>query len=234
MKAAALVVAELRNGRTILTDLRSEAPIALREASSSGGTQRLSMLGSAAGPVGGDELTMEVRVGAGASLCVEAIAATMVFPTPRGTTSTQRLDIVVEAAGHLRWVGQPLLVIEGGRHEQTTSISLAPDAQLDFFDEVALGRTGEQPGLLDARLRVERDGRPLIDQRQVYDPEDPAWFTTAGLGGFRHVRHHLVVGRIADPLDVRVGSSAAAARFPLADDVELAITLGVDRCAGAD
>lgn len=229
MKASALVVAELRNGRTVLTDLRSEPPIALRETA-----RGLSMLGSAAGPVGGDELAMAVRIGAGASLCIETVAATMVFPSPTGAVSTQRLDIQIEAGGHLRWAGQPLLVIEGGRHEQTTTIALEQGAQLDFLDEVALGRTSEPPGRLDARLRVVRNGEPLIDQRQVYDPGDPAWNTTAGLGGFRHVRHHLVVGRrTRDPV-VTVEPDVAAARFALADDVELTITLGVDRCAGAD
>lgn len=239
MKASALVVAELRNGRTVLTDLRSEAPMALREtglrqASSLGGMQRLSMLGSAAGPVGGDELTMSVRVGAGASLSIEAIAATMVFPATSGAVSKQHLDIEVEAGGHLRWAGQPLLVIEGGNHEQIISIRVGEGAQLDFVDEVALGRTGELPGRLDAHLRVERNGAPLIDQRQVYDPASPAWTSTAGVGAFRHVRHHLVIGRSAEPIAVAVDDSVAAARFALAEDAELAITLGVDRCAGAD
>lgn len=239
MKATALVVAELRNGRTVLTDLRSEAPIALREAgrregSSSGGTQRLSMLGSAAGPVGGDELVMAVRVGAGASLSIEAIAATMVFPATSGAVSRQHIDIAVGPEGHLRWAGQPLLVIAGGHHEQTIRIELGDGARLDFLDEVALGRTNEPPGRLDAHLRVERNGLPLLDQRQRYDPSDPAWLTTAGVGSFRHVRHHLTVGRPADPLDVSVGPARAAARFPLDDDAELTLSLGVDRCSGAD
>lgn len=234
MKASALVVAELRNGRTVLTDLRSEAPMALREASSRGDMARLSMLGSAAGPVGGDELTMSVRVGAGASLCIEAVAATMVFPATSGVVSRQRIDIEIAASGHLRWAGQPLLVIAGGHHEQTIRISLGEGAQLDFLDEVALGRTGELPGRLDAHLRVERRGAPLIDQRQTYDPGSPAWLTTAGVGAFRHVRHHLTVGRPADLLDVNVGASLATARFPLADDADLTVSLGVDRCAEAD
>jgi len=239
MKAAALVVAELRNGRTILTDLRSEAPMALRETGlretgHAAMMPRVSMLGSAAGPVGGDELTMSVRVGAGASLCVEAVAATMVFPATSGAVSKQHLEIEVEAGGHLRWAGQPLLVIAGGHHEQSIAIRLSKDAQLDFLDEVALGRTGELPGRLDAHLRVERNGAPLIDQRQVYDPASPAWTSTAGVGVFRHVRHHLVVGRRAESVVVAVDEAVAAARFPLAEDAELAITLGVDRCAGAD
>ena len=240
MKASALVVAELRNGRTVLTDLRSEAPIALRETGpretgpGTGATQHLSMVGSAAGPVGGDELTMPVRVGAGASLSIEAIAATMVFPAASGAVSRQQIDITVEAGGHLRWAGQPLLVIAGGHHEQSIRITLGDGATLDFLDEVALGRTGELPGRLDAHLRVVRNGSPLLDQRQIYDPASPAWLTTAGVGAFRHVRHRLSVGRVAEPLEATVGSSVAAARLPLADDVELAITLGVDRCAGAD
>jgi len=192
------------------------------------------MLGSAAGPVGGDALSMTVRVGAGASLCIEAVAATMVFPSSGGEASTQLLDIEVAAGGHLRWSGQPLLVVSGGRHQQTTTVTLDANATLDMLDEIALGRTGELPGSLDTRLRVVRGGRPLIDQRQVYDPTSPAWTTTAGVGRFRHVRHHLLVGRSITEPATEVDSCVAAARIPLADDVELTITLGVDRCAGAD
>lgn len=192
------------------------------------------MLGSAAGPVGGDELTLTVRVGAGASLCVEAVAATMVFPSTSGDVSTQRLEIEVAAGGHLRWLGQPLLVIAGGSHVQSTIVRLAEGAELDFVDEVALGRTGELPGRLDAHLRVERSGVALVDQRQIYDPTDPAWLTTAGVGLFRHVRHRLTVGCVSEPVTTQVDASVATARFPLADDVDLSVTLGVDRCAGAD
>ncbi len=132
------------------------------------------MLGSAAGPVGGDELSLMVRVGAGASLCVEAVAATMVFPSTSGDVSTQHFEIEVEEGAHLQWLGQPLLVIAGGSHVQRTIVSLAEGAELDFVDEVALGRTGELPGRPDAHLRVERRGVALVDQRQIYDPADPA------------------------------------------------------------
>lgn len=210
--------------------------MALRETrlGAAGSGQHVSMLGSAAGPVGGDELTMSVRVGPGATLCVEAIAATMVFPAPSGARSSQHLEIDVADGGHLRWLGQPLLVIAEGNHLQTTSITLAPTARLEFNDEVALGRSNELPGRLETHLRVVRGGRPLLDQRQVYDPANPAWGTTAGVGSFRHVRHRLTVGRTVDPLVVEVEESVATTRFPLADDAELSITLGVDRCAGAD
>lgn len=161
-------------------------------------------------------------------------SATMVFPSSGEEASTQLLDIEVAAGGLLRWSGLPLLVVSGGRHQQTTRVSLDEDATLDMVDEIAVGRMAELPRSLDTRLRVVRGGRPLIDQRQVYDPTSPAWTTTAGVGMFRHVRHHLLVGCQPTEPAAEVDSGLATARIPQADDVELTITLGVDRCAAAD
>jgi urease accessory protein len=225
MKASAVVVAEHRNGRTVIADLRSEPPIALRETA-----MGLAIVGSAAGPVGGDELEMSVRIGDHASLRIETVATTMVWPGPAGEVSHQDLHIAVGVGGHLTWIGQPLLVVHGGHHVQRVTIDLAADATLEFIDEIALGRSGEQPGRLESNLRVIRDGVPLIDQHQDHDPESAAWSTSAGAGGHRHVTHHLVVGAPARSTQTSIEEQRAAARFPLADDAELMITVAASRC----
>lgn len=223
MRSTASVSVVRRNGRSVLTDLRSEPPVSLRETAVG-----LAIVGSAAGPVGGDDLTLSVDVGPGASLRVEGVAASMVWPGPSGTPSRQALRIRIDEGGHLEWIGQPVLVVHRAHHVQETSIELAAGATLDFRDQVALGRTGEPPGRLDARLRVVRSGLALLDQHQVHDPTSPGWSTTAGTGGFRHVQHHLVIGPRSRPVVTTVSPERACARMPLDIDAELSIALGAD------
>jgi urease accessory protein len=215
-----------RNSRTVIDDLRSEPPVSLRETAAG-----LAVVGSAAGPVGGDDLMMSVDVGVGATLRVEGVAASMVWPGPTGMPSRQGLHLRVDRGGHLEWIGQPVLVVQQAHHIQETIIELGPEATLEFHDEVALGRSGELPGRLDARLRVVRDGVVLIDQHQIHDPNDPGWSTSAGAGGLRHILHHLVIGQESEPVATTVSPDRACARFPVGADAELSISLGADGIA---
>lgn len=223
MKSSASVVAENRAGRTILADMRSEPPVSLRP------TRRgVALVGSAAGPVGGDEISMTVDVGADASLYLEAIAATMVFPSPTKASSHQDLLIRVADGGHLEWQGQPILPISGSLHVQRVRIELAATATLEFVDSVALGRTGQESGRLDAEIRVVRGGHAVLHQRQIYDPADPGWNTTANLGGFRHVRQHLVIGPAARAPEVVTNESGLSMRAAVQPDVELSVIVSHD------
>lgn len=223
MKSSASIVAENRDGQTILADMRSEPPVSLRP------TRRgVALVGSAAGPVGGDEISMTVEVGTDASLYLEAIAATMVFPSPTKASSLQDLRISVDEGGHLEWQGQPILPILGSVHVQRVTIELAATATLEFVDSVALGRSGQEPGLLDAEIRVVRGGQAVLHQRQIYDSTDPGWGTTASLGGFRHVRQHLVIGPAARVPEVVTSKSRMFMRTAVQPDVELTVIVSHD------
>ncbi len=228
MKAAAAVTVIRRNGRTVIADLRSEPPIALRETATG-----VAIVGSAAGPVGGDDVSLTVDVGAGACLRIGAVATSMVWPGPVGQASRQTLRIVGGEGGHLEWTGQPLLVVQGADHIQRVNIDLGNGATIDFTDELALGRSGETTGRLDTRMRVVRDGAALLDQHQIHDATGSAWTTTAGVGDHRHITHRLVVGPPARPVHTSTCRDTRSARFALADDVELTITLGSERAAPA-
>ncbi len=77
MRAAARVEVARRDGRDVLVDVRSEPPLALRRVG-----DRVLLVGSAAAPVGGDELALDVVVGPGARLSLGSVAATMAWPSP--------------------------------------------------------------------------------------------------------------------------------------------------------
>jgi len=220
MRSNSLVTAEYRNGRTVLSDLRSEPPVSLRP------TRRgVAVVGSAAGPVGGDHAGLVIDVGAGASLRMEPIAATMLFPGRCGEQSRQDITIKVGESGHLQWCGQPMLSIIGSRHVQRVRIELAATATLDYFDWIVLGRSHESGGYLDTELRVVRGDSVVVQQHQVYDTSQAGWATSAGLGGFDEVTQHLRVGPMAGPTTVRSSGPKVEMSTPVMDDVELNVSL---------
>ena len=226
MRARAAVSAHRCGGRTVLSELSSEPPWGLRPVP--GG---VAMVGTAAGPVGGDELALRVEVGPGADLTLEAVAATIVWPGRDGTASRTTAAVTVGAGGRLRWIGRPLVSVAGSTHAQETTVELAGDARLNLVEEMALGRSEEPPGRLTSRLRVVRDGLPLLDHRPSIDPAAPGHHTTAGTGGHRHLLQQVIVGTADDQSTTRVLPDAAAARFALGEGVVLRVASGRTRPA---
>ncbi len=74
------------DGGTRITVLRSDGPLALR-ATPAG----VYLVGAAAGPVGGDDLGLEIDVGPGTTLLLRSAAAALLLPGPRGDASRLRI-----------------------------------------------------------------------------------------------------------------------------------------------
>jgi urease accessory protein len=199
VKAQATIVAE--GGRC--TTLRSTPPFALRET-----PDGLHLVGSAAGPVGGDELSVDVSVVG--ELIVRTVAAQLVFPGPHGTPSSLTLRAVVH--GSLHWLPCPTVLVAGCDHSTTTTIDLTEDSSLVWSEVVVLGRHAEPSGSLHQRLRVDRGGRPLVRTDVRLGPGHEV-----GVGGARVVGTALVVGRPVAPLPEGV----RGAIHPLATDAFL-------------
>jgi len=232
VKAHASVVAERHRGRTRCTTLRSAAPLTFRV--TAGG---LHLVGTAAGPVGGDDLSVEVTLARGAALTVRSVAAQLVLPSATPAVSSMRLLITVEAGASLRWIPEPTILVRGCDHRVSTTIELGPGAELVWRDEVVLGRHDEPSGSLLQRLRVVQDGRPLLCTEVALGPKWPTSDGPAGVGAERVVASTLLVGsparfaleRAAGEADLPVGSdSVRRAAFRLAGDAVLLSALGAD------
>ncbi len=220
MRSSSFVRAAWRGGRTVIDELRSEPPVTIRPTRTG-----IALVGSAAGPVGGDASELVVEVGDNASLAVEAIAATMVFPGATGLRSQQDIVICVGESAHLDWIAQPLLSVVGSKHLQRVRIELAATATMNFHEWIMLGRTSEPGGFLQTELRVERAGTIVLQQEQVYDPTAPEFATSAAAGGFRCFQQQLAVGPPAGPAKVVTSTEALEMRMPLASDIELATSV---------
>lgn len=192
MKASAAVVVERRRERSRCTTLRSAPPLTFRVT-----PEGLHLVGTAAGPVGGDELDLALTVAAGAALTVRSVAAQLVFPAAQPAPSTLRLTVDVGPGAALRWLPEPTVAVRGADHRATTDIRLGAGADLVWRDEVVLGRDGEPGGSVLQRIRVERAGAPLLCTEVALGPAWPTSSGPAATGGARVVAATLLVGRPA-------------------------------------
>ncbi|MER6874634.1 urease accessory protein UreD, partial [Amycolatopsis sp. NPDC000673] len=171
MKAHARLVAVLDDGRTVLRELKSMAPLTLvpRRQRSSGAMVHL--VNSATAPLGGDELRLEIRVGPGAELKLSGVAATLALPGLRAVPSLSTVEIVVEDGGSFEYLPEPTVVTARADHVAVLRADLAADAWFHTREVLVLGREGERPGRLSSTVHVTCGDVPALRQTQtVGDP----------------------------------------------------------------
>ncbi len=209
-----------------LSCLRSDGPLVLRPTPGA-----VYLVGAAAGPIGGDDLRLEIDVGPGAELTLCTAAAAVVLP---GAGPSQ---LVIEArvgeGGSLRWLPEPTVAAARAVHVTRTRILAGVGARLLWRDEIVLGRHGEEGGSVSARLSVDLDGRPLLRHRIDAGPEHPEWATTAVGGGARCAGSLLAVdpawanGEPGPPGPIMLEAGTAAV-LPLAGPAAHAVALAPD------
>ncbi|MGQ0521035.1 MAG: urease accessory protein UreD [Actinomycetota bacterium] len=211
LRARAAVGARLIDGATRLTTLRSDPPLTLRDAAGA-----VYLAASAAGPVGGDEVELDVHVGPGAVLEVRTVAATLALPGPVPAPSRSDCRVTVGDGAELRWRPEPVVAVRGCDHRAVARIDLAPTAGLVWREELVLGRHGEPGGSVLQRLEIDRGGVALLRTEHALGPCWPGSNGPAGAGGLRAVGTLVVVG----------ASAAAAASAACGLDPEGAVEGG--------
>ena len=144
------------DGRTRVTVLRSDGPLALRD--TPGGVY---LVGAAAGPVGGDDLELDIDVGPGTTLVLRSAAASLLLPGPRGDASQLRIRAGVAAGGRLDYCLQPAVADAGCEHRAVATVEMEPGGVLRWREAIVLGRHGEPAGHCVSRLDVSIAGAAL-------------------------------------------------------------------------
>jgi urease accessory protein len=213
MQALARVAVELAVGtdgrsRNRIAVLRSEPPLMLRPiiAARPHGFMRwerehpcpatMTLVAGTAGPLGGDRLRLEIKVGPGSMLVLSEVAATLLLPGPNDEESIMEIDIRVGANGTLVWLPEPVIAARGCRHRTDIRVRLEPGARLLLREELVLGRYGEQSGRLRQHVRVQLDGRPLLNQELAVGLDAPGWDGSSVTGGYHAFGSILVVDPI--------------------------------------
>jgi urease accessory protein len=228
MIARSRVVMEVDGGgRSRLTCLRSEGPLVLRPTA---GTL-VHLVGGAGGPLGGDHLTIEIVVGAGAELTLRTVAAAVALPGAGPAPSTVRIDARVGEGGVLHWLPEPTVAARGCDHRASARVVLAKGAHRVWREALVGGRHGETGGSVTSRLSVDYDGRPLVRHQMEMGPgSSGAWGSPAVGGGARCAGSLLVV----DPAWTEGGpgpvslASGAAAVLPLGGPAAHVMALAAD------
>ncbi|MFC4059465.1 urease accessory protein UreD [Planomonospora corallina] len=209
---AALATAPGPGGRTVLAVLRSDPPLTLRRT----GPARVHLVSTAAGPLGGDELALDIDVAPGTALDVRSVASTLVLPGHGAGGSPESLMTVtarVGAGASLRFAPEPTVLAAGCRHRVAVRLALAAGARVLWREEIVLGRYGEPSGRCHSRFDAVFDGRPLLRQELATgDPEidgGPAVY-----GGARCVGSTLIAGPTG-------GSGPGGPPLPRPDDLAL-------------
>jgi urease accessory protein len=210
--------------RALPVDIRSEPPFAIRRS----GT-RILLVSSAAAPVGGDDLALEIDVEPGAHADLGTVAATMVWTSPTRALSVMTTTIRAGAGASVLWRPHPMVSVAGSDHLAGTTVHLAADARAVIVEEVALGRHGEPGGDLELRLRVERDGRPLMHHVERFGPGVAGAGSVVSVGSARHVVQAVLVGVDAGAPRSVVEPDRAAAWLPVADDAVVILATSRDR-----
>ncbi|PRY46461.1 urease accessory protein UreD [Umezawaea tangerina] len=189
MKARArLVVERDADGRNVVRDLRSMAPITLvphrSRVRSAAAPALVHLVSSVTAPLGGDDLELAVEVGAGAHLVLRGVAATLALPGHLPGGSRARVRIAAGEGASVQYVPEPTVVTGRARHEAELAVELAAGARLRTREVLVLGRADERPGSLVSTVRVRREGGPLLHQSlRIGVPELDA--STAHLAGRR-------------------------------------------------
>ncbi|MCU1440089.1 MAG: urease accessory protein [Rhodoglobus sp.] len=141
-------------------DLRAGA-IVPREIERTEATARVALVAGGALLLGGDEVHIDVTVGAGCTLELQDIGGTVAYAAD-GVRSSWSVDVTIDVGGTLLWSGMPLVVATGAAVERSLRVDLAAGARAFLRETIVLGRSFERGGT--ARLRTDTwlEGEPLF------------------------------------------------------------------------
>lgn len=229
MRARACLEVSLdERGHSVIRRLRSAAPLALvpDRGAAEGAVVRL--VGSAAGPLGGDDLELTVVVGPGARLALSGVAATVALPGQRREPSRFAARLEIADGATVAYLPEPTVITSRARHETLLEIRLAGRARLVCRETLVLGRAGERPGRLSTTTHLLRDGRPLLRQHlEIGDATLDA--SIAGLAGRRVLATEIRI----DDEPVRPAGGHWWSLTPLAGGGTLATALADDAVTAA-
>jgi urease accessory protein len=154
----------------------SAPPLTLRQVNGEDpSSTTLCLVGSAAGPLAGDQLTIELDVAEDARACLIATGAMMAQGD--GDMPARLLTRVSVAAGATLDVEPgPLIVCAGGSVDVRIEIELDPTASLRWRELLILGRFNEPAGAVRLSWHVDSGDQPLLRQTiDLTDRERTAW-----------------------------------------------------------
>lgn len=160
----------------VLRSVRSRPPLTIRQlAPADSSTCALCLVGSAAGPLAGDRVGLELDLGPQAQASLVSTGASLAQGAGGGTGL---LTSQVRLAERARLIAEPAPVIAcaGSSVQVSVRLQLAATATVHWRELLVLGRHGEPAGSVTLDWLVERDGvEVLCQQLRLDDPWLASW-----------------------------------------------------------
>ena len=159
-------------GKTVVTRSFAASPLKLLNPSSHAEAAWLYSCSYGGGLVGGDLLSLDLRIGAGAKVLLSTQASTKVYRSVR--PSGQRLKAEVGPGAVLVVAPDPLVCFAGSSYAQEQEFHLSADSGLVVVDWFTCGRAahGERWAFdrYSSRIDVRREGEGLAFDSTLLDP----------------------------------------------------------------
>jgi urease accessory protein len=179
-------------GRTVLASSHQDPPLkVVRAFTLEDGAALVHLHNVSGGLLGGDDLSLSVRAGTGASVQLTTTGATRIYrPRKDAVTTVQQNEITVGENALLEYLPDAIIPFAGARFSQRTSIELASGAGLFWWEIFAPGREarGEifEYEFLESKTDVVAAGRPLAADRIRLEPKKYPVSSLARIGPYRY------------------------------------------------
>jgi urease accessory protein len=187
---------ETSAGRTVLRHRHHVGPLTVQRGfDPEGGPCHTYLLHPPGGVVGGDHLELDGSVSSGAHALITTPAAGK-FYRSAGAWATQQQRFRVAPGGTLEWLPALNIIHGGARVKLRGRFELEEGARLLAWDHIGLGRPGSgdafAEGVVDSRLDVVHEGRPLLSERMHLDAASAMRRSAWGLQGCGYLATLLV------------------------------------------
>ncbi|SNT07752.1 urease accessory protein UreD [Rhodococcoides kyotonense] len=184
------------------------------------GPDSVHMIGTAATPLGGDNLCIRIVVGAGARLSVRSVAASVALPGRSAVESSAEWMFAVDDGGVLDFDPKPMIVAGNAIHHTHTAIDFSSSSTIEYRERVQIGRVGESLGKWYGTMRSDVDGRAHLRHRVELG---------VGTTGYDALATPLSLSStLVYPDDRKPGSiGSSAVRMPLAAGGSLTTSTGI-------
>lgn len=213
-----------RGQATLLARRRHEGPLRIQRPlyPEGAGVCHAIVLHLPGGIAGGDQLSLDVAVGAGAHALLTTPGATKWYRS-EAWTARQALALRVAEQAVAEWLPQESIVFDGAHAEMVNRIDLARGASFIGWEVLCLGRSARGEtfgrGLLRMHTEIRREGQPIWLERALIAGGSDLLHSRAGLTG------HSVCGTLLAASEKLSPASLQACRAQAGTETPFAVTL---------
>lgn len=176
------------SNRSCLANRRRRGPLVVQKPLYPEGDEvcHVILLHPPGGIVGGDQLQIELNLATGAHALITTPGSSK-FYRSQGDNAVQRQMFAVSDQATLEWLPQDAIFFSGCRAEVNTCVELETNATFIGTEMTCLGRPASndhfEGGRVTQRISIQRDGKPLLKERALYQSGHELLTQSWGLGG---------------------------------------------------